>query len=691
MDTQNYNQLVSFIWSIANDCLVDTYDVGDYRKVILPMTVIRRFDAILEDTKEAVIKEKARLDAEGVQNPDEWLCSITKEAFCNSSPHTLKSLSAITNRLQLKQNFENYLNGFSKNVQDIINRFQFRNEINRLSESNSLGVLISKFVDRRFNLSSRPELNDDGTVRLPALDNHSMGMLFEEVIRRFNEETNVTDAGRHFTPRDIVRLMAELAFVPIQSKIKAKNNVYSIYDGACGTGGMLTVGEERILEIAHEGGKRASINLFGQENFDETYAIARSDMLVKGEGEQANNILFGSTISDDKYRGQSFDFMLSNPPFGTSWKKELDAWGGIKKDEISDSRFRAILDGEEVSIVPDIDDPQMLFLANNISKMKTGTPLGSRIIEVHNGSALFTGKAGQGATNLRRYIMENDLLEAIVALPEKMFYNTGIGTYLWVLTNKKSPERKGKVQLINATSLKKPLRKNIGEKNCEITRTLREEILKIYLAFEDADPEFSLVLLNEDFGYYAVDILRPLRLSVSVTAERLTELKESKKDDLLYAVMSSMTVEGAPSYKAFIPMIEKALEAYKKANPKAKATLTKGRLKLIRDTFTVVDENADPVELPEGGYEPNKDLTDSEIVPLTYEGGLEAFLENEVKPYSPDAWYEPDAVKIGAEISFTKYFYKPAELRAVTDIVAEIHALERETDGMLDEVLGGLV
>ncbi len=220
MDTQNYNQLVSFIWSIANDCLVDTYDVGDYRKVILPMTVIRRFDAILEDTKDDVIKEKARLDAEGVQNPDEWLCNITKEAFCNSSPHTLKRLSAITNRLQLKQNFENYLNGFSKNVQDIINRFQFRNEINRLSESNSLGVLISKFVDRRYNLSSRPELNEDGTVRLPALDNHSMGMLFEEVIRRFNEETNVTDAGRHFTPRDIVRLMAELAFIPVQSKIR---------------------------------------------------------------------------------------------------------------------------------------------------------------------------------------------------------------------------------------------------------------------------------------------------------------------------------------------------------------------------------------------------------------------------------------------------------------------------------------
>lgn len=274
MDTQTYIQLVSFIWSIANDCLVNTYDVGDYRKIILPMTVISRFDAVLEETKEAVLKDKARLDAEKVQNQDAWLCNTAKEAFCNWSPHTLRSLSTITNRLQLKQNFENYLNGFTQNVQDIINRFHFRQEINRLSESDSLGVLISKFVDRRINLSSRPALNDDGSVRLPALDNHSMGMLFEEVIRRFNEETNVTDAGRHFTPRDIVRLMADLAFIPIQSKIKGKNNSYTIYDGACGTGGMLTVAEERILEIAHDGGKRASINLFGQENADETYAIA---------------------------------------------------------------------------------------------------------------------------------------------------------------------------------------------------------------------------------------------------------------------------------------------------------------------------------------------------------------------------------------------------------------------------------
>jgi len=691
MDTQLYNQIVSFIWSIANDCLVDTYDVGDYRKVILPMTVLRRFDAVLEPTKDKVLAEKAKLDAKGVQEQDAWLCKAAGESFCNWSPHTLRGLSAVGNRAQLKANFINYLDGFSKNVQEIIDKFKFRNEIDTLSESDSLGILITKFVDRRINLSSRPALNDDGSIRLPALDNHSMGMIFEEVVRRFNEETNVTDAGRHFTPRDIVRLIADLAFIPIRSKIKSKNNSYSIYDGACGTGGMLTVAEEHILEIAQRGEVRASINLFGQENSQETYAIARSDMLVKGSSEQFNNIYFGSTISDDKLKGRTFDFMLSNPPFGTSWKKELDAWGGIKKEEITDQRFRRVIDGTEVSILPDIDDPQMLFLANNISKMKKSTAIGSRIVEVHNGSSLFTGKAGQGATNLRRFIFENDLLEAIVALPEKMFYNTGIGTYLWVLSNKKTEERRGKVQLINATMLKSPIRRNIGEKNCEITPKIRKQIMDMYTAYESAPPEYSLVLNNEDFGYYSVDILRPLRLAVNLSAENLTALKECKKDDVLYGVLSKIDLNESFTYEEFMIHIEASLAEFKKENPKAKTAMIKSRVKLIRDMFTVVDENADPIELPDGGYEPNPNLTEIEIIPLIYEGGVDAFVETEVKSYLPDAWYETDDIKIGYEISFTKYFYKPTVLREVADIVAEINSLEAETDGLLRNVLRGLL
>lgn len=403
MDNVYFGQLVSFIFGIANDCLVDTYDVGDYRKIILPMMVIRRFDAVLEPTKDSVRKLKEQLDANGITDQDEALCTAAGQAFCNSSPYTLSDLKSRTNQQQLKQDFILYLDGFSQNVQDIIKRFEFRNQIDKLSEHDILGILITKFTDPSINLSNRT-VKDGSGKDLPSLDNHTMGTVFEEVIRKFNEETNVTDAGRHFTPRDIVELITDLAFVPVKDKIQS--TTYSIYDGACGTGGMLTVADERIKVLAKEHNKNVSINLYGQENSDETYAIARSDMLVKGEGAQANNIFFGSTISNDGFSKRTFDFMLSNPPFGTPWKTDLKAWGDIKKDDITDSRFRINYNGVDFSFLPDIGDPQMLFLANNISKMKKDTVLGSRIVEVHNGSSLFTGKAGKGPSNLRQYILE---------------------------------------------------------------------------------------------------------------------------------------------------------------------------------------------------------------------------------------------------------------------------------------------
>lgn len=328
MEKANFGQLVSFIFGIANDCLVDVYDVGDYRKIILPMIVLRRFDAVLEPTKQAVLAMKQQLDAAGITDQDEALCSVAGEAFCNSSPYVLSDLKSRTNQQQLKADFILYLDGFSRNVQDIIKKFEFRNQIDKLSEHDILGLLISKFTDPSVNLSSRPVTNAAG-VTLPALDNHTMGTVFEEVIRKFNEETNITDAGRHFTPRDIVELITDLAFVPVKDQIQ--DTTYRIYDGACGTGGMLTVAEQRIREIAAQYGKRVSIHLYGQENADETYAIAKSDMLVKGEGSQSNNIFFGSTISNDGFAGETFDFCLSNPPFGTPWKTDLKAWGDIKK------------------------------------------------------------------------------------------------------------------------------------------------------------------------------------------------------------------------------------------------------------------------------------------------------------------------------------------------------------------------
>lgn len=609
MENANFNQLVSFVFGIANDCLVDVYDVGDYRKIILPMIVLRRFDAVLEPTKQAVLAMKQKLDAAGILEQDVALCSVAHEAFCNSSPFTLSDLKSRTNQQQLKQDFILYLDGFSKNVQDIITKFEFRNQIDKLSEHDILGLLISKFVDPSINLSSRPVLNPDGSVKLPGLDNHTMGTVFEEVIRKFNEETNITDAGRHFTPRDIVELIADLAFVPIEDQIKS--TTYRIYDGACGTGGMLTVAEERIQRLSQKAGKKVSIHLYGQENADETYAIARADMLVKGEGSQANNIFFGSTISNDGFPGETFDFCLSNPPFGTSWKKDLAAWGLTKKDDITDPRFQVTYRGEDFSLLPDIGDPQMLFLANNISKMKQDTPLGSRIVEVHNGSSLFTGKAGQGPSNLRQYIIKQDLLEAIVALPEKMFYNTGIGTYLWVLSNKKSAQRKGKVQLIDATTMKAPLRKNLGEKNGEVNAALRKKILDLYLAFDKADPEYSKVFENHEFGYWQVTMQQP------------------KRDE-------------------------------------------NGKILLDKKGNPVIDKERSG---------------DTEIIPFTYEGGIDAFIQNEVHPYAPDAFVKPGSEKVGYELSFTKYFYKPVQLRTLGEIAADIRAIEKETDGLLDEII----
>lgn len=685
MNQSTYNSLKSFIWGIANDCLVDVYDVGDYRKIILPFFVIRRFDAVLEPTHAQVIETRKKLEAAGVMKPDEALMAVAGQAFVNKSDFTLTDLKSRTNQQQLKKDFINYLDGFSQNVQEIINKFHIRNEIDRLSEQDRLGLLIEKFVDPRYNLSNRDILNADGSVKIEALDNHTMGTLFEEVIRMFNEETNVTDAGRHFTPRDIVELIADIAFIPVQDKIQS--TTYRIYDGACGTGGMLTVGEQHIKQLAEEQGKKVSIHLFGQENADETYAIARADMLVKGEGKEADQVRFGSTISEDRFPREEFDFMLSNPPFGTSWKADLKTWGIDKKTEISDTRFIIDYDNDpEYSLIPDIGDPQMLFLANNISKMKTGTELGSRIIEVHNGSSLFTGKAGQGPSNLRRYIFEQDLCEAIIAIPENMFYNTGIGTYIWVLTNRKEERRKGKVQLIDATSMKSTLRKNLGDKNCEMTPEIRKQVMKLYLAFEDADPEFSKVFPNAEFGYLQVDVNRPLKLKVDINAEALAAFKTDGKDEEFYDFLTEYAGNGISSmdFNQTIAELEKAVK-------KAGLKWPKKRQDAIRKYFTEVDENASVVLDKNGEPEADTNLKDSEQIPLLYEGGIEGFFKNEIEPYVPDAKIDEESAIVGYELSFTKYFYKPVQLRDAADIIADIRAIEQSTDGLLASIIGGEV
>lgn len=667
MDNQIHNQIVNFIWSIADDCLRDVYVRGKYRDVILPMTVIRRLDAVLEDTKQQVLDMKAKLDAAGITNQTDALCVAAGQAFCNTSPFRLRDLTARSKQQQLKADFIAYLDGFSPNVQEILQKFQFRNQIDTMIDADILGAVIEKFVSKEINLSPNPVYVDDSKkeIKLPGLDNHAMGTIFEELIRKFNEANN-EEAGEHYTPRDVVELMADLVFMPVKDQIK--DATYSCYDGACGTGGMLTVAQDRLLELAEETGKQVSIHLFGQELQPETYAICKADMLLKGDGKQAEHISYGSTLSMDGNASRQFDFMLSNPPYGKTWKVDAEKMGG--KKDILDSRFNAYLeDGTQLSMIPRVNDGQLLFMLNNVAKMKTDTPLGSRIAEVHNGSSLFTGDAGSGESNARRYLIENDLVEAVIALPEKMFYNTGIGTYIWVLTNKKEERRKGKIQLIDATSLKSPLRKNMGEKNCELTPELRSEIMDIFIEMKEC--EISRIFDNHEFGYWSITVERPLRLRVY--PDRTIPEDVFKKTEELEAVNAA--IQAVP-----ISVPKDDWTAFAKATKLKAATLKK-----IRPFITEKDSEAQPIV-----GEPDPELRDTEIIPFTYKGGIDAFVKNEVLTYTPDAWVDEKKTQIGYELSFTKYFYKPVQMRSMDEIVADLKALETETEGLLKEILGGI-
>lgn len=495
MDNQVHNQIVSFIWGIADDCLRDVYVRGKYRDVILPMTVIRRLDAMLEETKPAVLAMKKQLDAAKIDNQWPALCNAAGQAFCNASPFLLKDLTSRSKAQTLKADFKAYLDGFSPNVQVILDKFKFRNQIDTMVDADILGAVIEEFTSSDINLSPNPIYKDEAKTILkhPGLDNHGMGTIFEELIRKFNEENN-EEAGEHWTPRDVVELMADLVFMPIADKIKDAS--YSCYDGACGTGGMLTVAQDRLLTLAKRRGKEVAIHLFGQEINPETYAICTADMLLKGDGEEAEHIMYGSTLSDDQHASRQFDFMLSNPPYGKSWKTDAEKMGG--KKEILDTRFNTYLEGGDVMpMIPRTSDGQLLFLLNNVAKMKKDTELGSRIAEVHNGSSIFTGDAGSGESNTRRYLIENDLVEAIISLPDNMFYNTGIGTFIWILSNKKEERRKGKIQLIDASKMKSPLPRNMGKKNCEFTSDIRNEIMRIFLEMEES--EVSMIFNNASY------------------------------------------------------------------------------------------------------------------------------------------------------------------------------------------------
>ena len=748
------NWIANFIWGIADDVLRDLYVRGKYRDVILPMVVLQRLDTVLEPRKQRVLDMKAQLDAAGIVNQEPALRAESGQPFYNTSKFQLKDLRNRGSQQQLRADFEDWLDGFSSNVQDILNNFEFRNQIPRLSKADVLGTLVVKFLD--------PDL------KLASLDNHAMGTVFEELVRKFNEENN-EEAGEHWTPRDVVKLMSNLIFAPVADEIES--GTYLLYDGAIGTGGMLTVAERTLRDLGATHGKSVVTHLYGQEINQETFAICKADLLLTGEGQNADNVVGGaeySTLANDAFRGKQFDFMLSNPPYGKSWKVDLERMGG--KKGMSDPRFVVNHAGDsEYSLVTRSTDGQMLFMANLLSKMKTDTKMGSRIAEIHNGSSLFTGDAGSGESNIRRWVIENDWLEAIIQLPENMFYNTGIATYIWVLTNRKPEHRRGKVQLIDASTWFTPLRKNMGNKSRELAPEDTQRIMERYLKFEE--DEYSRIFDNNAFGYRKVKVERPLRLKSQASTERADTLRFASGDETLrselYALFgddlftnfsavkskieehleaSDSEDEEAPGvpakvrkklldektwqrdwrlHKAAVTLAEalgnREWDDFADFSTAAKAALSAAAIKLSAPDLKALlrglswtDETAAPVvkkaykpgkvqaeplfgrfAIDVDGeemiveYEADSDLADYEQVPLSESGGVGAFFAREVQPYSADAWVDEKSEKIGYEISFTRVFYKPVELRPLEAIESDIRRLISESDDLVYQALGG--
>ncbi|WP_343585531.1 class I SAM-dependent DNA methyltransferase [Flavobacterium sp.] len=779
MNQSVHNKLVSFIWSIADDCLRDVYVRGKYRDVILPMVVLRRLDALLEPTKDAVMEELFfQRDEAGFTEWDEnGLRAASGYVFYNTSEWTLQRLhDTATNSQQLLQaNFEDYLNGFSNNVKEIIEKFKLKSQIKHMASKDVLLDVLEKFTSPDINLTPL-EKNDSNGRKLPALSNLGMGYVFEELIRKFNEENN-EEAGEHFTPREVIDLMTHIIFDPIKNNLPP---VMTIYDPACGSGGMLTESQNFIKDEDGEIRANGDVYLYGKEINDETYAICKSDMMIKGNNPE--NIRVGSTLSTNEFAGTTFDFMLSNPPYGKSWASEQKYIKDGK--DVIDSRFKIELKNywgikESVDAIPRSSDGQLLFLMEMVSKMKplSHSKTGTRIASVHNGSSLFTGDAGGGESNIRRYIIENDWLEAIVQLPNNLFYNTGITTYIWILSNNKTSDRKGKVQLIDAGQLYRKLRKNLGNKNCEFAPAHITEIVKTYTNLEALERKTensiaSKVFDNSDFGYHKVTIERPKRLKAQFTKEKIEELRYDKslKDAMIYAyetygeevytdivkykkeilnwaekqelnlnskqetaltskalwekqkflldnglqLLQKIGTKEFNDFNIFRKQVDDVIKTEKlKLSASEKNAIlnavswydadaekvVKGIVKLTGDKLKKVLEHLDcsESELPNYGYytttkkgeyityETESDLRDTENVPLKED--IYAYFLREVKPHVAEAWINLDATKIGYEISFNKYFYQHKPLRSLDIIRAEILELEKESDGLIQNII----
>ena len=682
MNPKIHNQIVSFIWSVADDVLRDVFVRGKYRDIILPFTVLRRLDVLLVPTKEKVLAANDFLIRENIDDK-KALESQSGYSFWNISKYTFESLLNDVNNID--SNLEAYLDGYSPNVQDIISKFKLRNQLETLKEAGLTHLLIEKLCDKEINLSPHEATNSKGEI-LPPLTNLGMGYVFEELIRKFNEENN-EEAGEHFTPREIIKLMTHILFTPVKDKIK--KGAYLIYDPACGSGGMLTEAEHFAMELTNNS---ADFMLYGQEVNPETYAICTSDMLIKGE--KTENIAYGSTLSKDGFPHLHFDFMLSNPPYGKTWKIDEDAIvddrGKKGSQNIKDPRFQIGL--------PTISDGQLLFLMNMVSKMKHNTDLGSRIATVHNGSALFTGNAGGGESEIRKYIIENDWLECIIALPKNIFYNTGIPTYIWIISNKKEAKRKGKLQLINAIDLYEILRKNLGQKNCEMKSTQIDAITNLYMDFKESD--ISKIYPNDYFGYNKITVERPLRISAQFSAEIIDTLRFEKsikeemewaysnfgdglyKDlnkykDKIEAYLHKNEIKLKPAdknkllngehwknqlalmqtaqkladklgkkqfddYNSFVPLVNKTIKDLM-------LDIDAKGLKSLLDTVTWKNEDAERVikKTEKDGtilYEADSDLRDTENVPLDQD--IHEYFEHEVLQHISDAWIDGRAGNI---------------------------------------------
>jgi type I restriction enzyme M protein len=700
----NHSQIESFIWSVA-DLIRDTFKRGKYQDVILPLTVLRRLDCVLAPVKAKVLETRARYKGK-IENLDQLLRRASGFAFYNTSQYDFDRLCA--DHAHIKANLRNYIAGFSPNMREVLDKFDFDNTISKLDEAG----LLFQVVERFKNVELHPD----------RIDNHTMGTIFENLIRRFNEALN-ENPGEHFTPRDVVHLMVDLLLAGDEACLRRKGVVLTVYDPCCGSGGMLTITKEHVTAgvrrngdlVRHPLNPEADVHLFGQEVNPETFAVCKSDLFMKSEkGEDAERIAFGSTLSNDRHAGTPFDYLIANPPYGKDWKRDKDA---------VDAEHERGASGRFAPGLPRISDGQILFLLNMLAHMKEPEKGGSRVAIIMNGSPLFTGDAGSGESEIRRWILENDWLEALIALPERLFYNTGIATYVWVLTNRKAAERKGKVQLIDATSFWVLMRKNLGAKNREIPFEKAQDIVKILLHFNDGDVRkvaqdgeergvvVSKIFPTTHFGFRKITVDRPLRLDFQASPERIARLDEESA----FHALTVSRKKGVAKEKeeaaghAQQDAIRKLLgdlpsrlyterEEFEKvltqAAREAGLKLTGPVKKAILSALSKRNEKAEICRDTDGQPEPDPELRDTENVPLSE--SVETFFEREVKPHVPDAWIDTgrrdekdgEVGIVGYEINFNRYFYEYEPPRPLEQIEADIQAVEKDIMAMLREVAG---